>query len=65
MGKTVFLGVEGSGKTTLMMALAKEFERQGRWLLSEAVEPRLVPLSQDAAGKDRRRDLSASDGLAS
>ena len=28
MSKVVFLGVEGSGKTTLMMALAKEFERR-------------------------------------
>lgn len=27
MGKTVFLGVEGAGKTALTMALVKAFER--------------------------------------
>ncbi|MBQ6926073.1 MAG: hypothetical protein IJQ73_15660 [Kiritimatiellae bacterium] len=42
MGKTVFLGVEGSGKTTLMMALAKEFERR------KADGFYLKPLSRDS-----------------
>ena len=42
MSKTVFLGVEGSGKTTLTMALARAFEshKNEGWYLK--------PLSRDS-----------------